>query len=87
MFKGVIERKEKFSNFNQKTEFLLAFDIPTPERYFKKKINLLLKSCGAKMVQRSLWKSDNLKELIRIAILIKNVGGKARVLEEKLIFE
>lgn len=66
--------------------FLLAFDIPTQERYFKKRTNLLLKRIGARMIQRSLWESTNIQELIRIATLIKEVGGKARILEEKFIF-
>jgi len=68
-------------------KYLLAFDIPTQEVYFKKRIYLMLKKIGAKMVQRSLWASDNLDELTKIATLIKNVGGKARIMEEKLVFE
>jgi len=68
-------------------EVLLAYDIPTQEAYFKKRINTMLNSIGAKLIQRSLWKSDNVNELIRIAELIKNVGGSARVMEERLIFK
>jgi len=67
--------------------FLLAFDIPTELKTFKLQINRRLKRMKAKMLQRSLWKHSNLKELIKIAILIKNVGGKAIIMEEKLIFE
>lgn len=67
-------------------EFVLAFDIPTEKSQFRLKINRTLHKIGAVQVQRSLWKSNNLKELIRIATLIKNIGGQARVLEERLIF-
>lgn len=70
-----------------KEEFVLAFDIPTEHENFKLKINRELHRIKAKKVQRSMWKSDKLNELIRLATIIKNVGGKARVLEEKLIFE
>ena len=66
-------------------KFLLAFDIPTQQRYFKKRINLMLRRMNARMVQRSLWESENLEGLIRIATLIRNVGGRARILEEKFI--
>jgi len=69
-----------------KRTYILAYDIPTNERYFKKRINLLLKRIGARMIQRSLWASNDLEELIRIASLIKEIGGKARVLEEKFVF-
>ncbi len=71
----------------KKKSFILAYDIPTNLPYFKKKINRLLRKMNAKMVQRSLWSSEDLEGLIKIAILIKNAGGKARIMEEKLIFE
>jgi len=68
-------------------KFLLAFDIPTEKRNFKVKINRELNRIGAKLIQRSLWSSSNLNQFIKLAIEIKNVGGSARVLEEKLVFE
>jgi len=67
--------------------FLIAFDIPTELKTFKLQINRRLKRINATMIQRSLWKHSNLKELIRIATLIKNVGGKAIIMEERLVFE
>ncbi len=68
-------------------KFVLIFDIPTEERNFKVKINRILNSIKAEQVQRSVWKSENLNDLTRVALLIKNIGGKARIMEEKLIFE
>jgi hypothetical protein len=38
------------------------------------------------MIHESLWESDNLRELIKIANFIKRFGGSARILEEKFIF-
>ena len=67
--------------------FILAFDIPSEKPYFKLIVNRRLRKLGAKMVQRSLWQHEDLTELIKIATLIKNAGGKARIMEEKLIFE
>lgn len=68
------------------SEFLIAFDIPAKESLFKKKINQILKKTGAKMIQRSLWESENLNKLLNVAILIKNIGGKAHVFEAKVLF-
>ncbi|MCD6403167.1 MAG: hypothetical protein J7K98_02465 [Candidatus Aenigmarchaeota archaeon] len=67
--------------------YILAFDIPTDLKVFKLQINRRLKRIHATMIQRSLWKHNDLNELIRIASLIKNVGGKALIMEEKLVFE
>ena len=67
--------------------YILAFDIPAEFSYFKLQINRRLKRIGAKMVQKALWSHSNLEELIKIGLQIKNIGGKARVMEEKLIFE
>ena len=38
------------------------------------------------MIQFSVWKHENLSDLIKVALLIKYVGGSARILEEKFIF-
>jgi|FaiFalDrversion3_1042247.scaffolds.fasta_scaffold11438_2 CRISPR/Cas system-associated endoribonuclease Cas2 len=68
-------------------EYLIFYDIPSEEVYFKKKINKMLRKINAKIIQRSIWKSENLTELIKIATLIKNIGGKAKIVEEKVVFE
>jgi CRISPR-associated endonuclease Cas2 len=67
-------------------KFLIAFDIPANERLFRKKINQILKKIGAKMVQKSLWESNDLPKLLRIAILIKNVGGTVYIYQSKVLF-
>lgn len=45
-----------------------------------------LYSLDAKKLQHSVWKSDDLNELINIAVLIKKSGGSATILEERLLF-
>ena len=50
------------------------------------KINRLLKEIDAEKIQNSVWASENLKEFTKIAIWIRNVGGTAQVIEEKIIY-
>jgi len=70
----------------KKRIFLIAFDIPSKETLFRKKIYKLLKKIGAKIIQKSLWKSEKLDRLLHIAILIKNIGGNAYIFEARTIF-
>jgi hypothetical protein len=65
---------------------ILVFDIPRGQTILNVKVNRKLKAIKAKKIQNSVWKSDNINELIKIAIWIRNAGGKAKVLEEKIIF-
>lgn len=65
---------------------VIIFDIPGDEKILNVKVNRKLKSIGAEKVQNSVWKSENLKELMKIAIWIRNVGGDAKILEENIIF-
>jgi len=69
-----------------KIEYILSFDIPRELNTARRKINRDLNKINAKMIHHSLWKSENLKELISIANEIKRNGGTARILEEKFIF-
>ena len=68
-------------------EYIFTFDLPTEQKSFRVKLHRTLKKINASQVQRSIWKSDNLRELTRLAVLVKNVGGRARIVEEKLIFQ
>ena len=63
------------------SEFALIFDIPTGMNVFKVKLNRSLKLIGARMVQRSVWKSENLNEMVKLALWIRQHGGKAEVVE------
>jgi hypothetical protein len=66
--------------------FVLIFDIPAVRSVEKVRINRMLHRIGAKKIQDSFWKHENLKLLIEIASQIKNIGGKASILEEKILF-
>ena len=66
--------------------FVIVFDIPTNERIEKVRINRELHRMGAKRVQDSFWRHENLKQLIKIAVRIRSIGGKAEILEEKFLF-
>ena len=68
-------------------EFILVFDVPRELDVERKRINLELKRINAEMIQFSVWRSKNLKELISIASFIKKIGGKAFILKEIFIFE
>ena len=68
-------------------DFILIFDIPRNKPSIKLKVNRNLHRMNAEKVQQSAWKSDKLDKLIEIATLVKKSRGKARILEEKLIFE
>ena len=66
--------------------FILTFDIPRDLALERKHVNLSLRRMNAEMIQFSVWKHENLSDLIKVALLIKSVGGSARILEEKFIF-
>lgn len=66
--------------------FVIVFDIPRWQATEKVRINRRLHKIGAERIQDSLWRHENLNELIEIAIRIRGIGGKAGILEEKFIF-
>ncbi len=66
--------------------YLLIFDIPKGNSILNVKVNRLLKKIGADKIQNSVWRSENLKELTKISIWIRNVGGDAKILEERIVF-
>lgn len=65
---------------------VIIFDIPREQNTLEKRINRELHKVNAQMIQHSVWKLKNSQELIKIAGEIKKSGGKAIILEEKLIF-
>ena len=71
---------------SQLRHFILIFDMPSGEHTLRKKIYRLLKKTGAKKLQISVWESGSLANLIKVANIIRIAGGKAIVLEKKLVF-
>jgi hypothetical protein len=49
-------------------------------------VNRLLKEIGSKKIQNSVWSSENLRELTKIALWIRNAGGSAQIIEERIIY-
>ncbi len=66
---------------------VLMFDVPRNLNTVEKKINRRLHKMRAKMMQHSVWKHHSIKDLIDVAMEIKNSGGKAVILEERLVFQ
>lgn len=65
---------------------ILIYDIPRESHSVAVQVLRDLQKINAKMIHHSTWKSNKVKDLIDIAILIKKSGGNASILEEKLIF-
>jgi len=70
---------------NGKEKFILAFDLPRELHSERKRVNLELRRMNAKMIQFSIWESEKLEELMKIALMIKNLGGSSKILEEKFL--
>jgi len=66
--------------------FLITFDTPREMKTLQRQVQRDLHRIDAEMLQFSLWKSEKLDELLKIALTIRNFGGSARILEEKFIF-
>jgi hypothetical protein len=65
--------------------YIILFDIPRNMGYLQVKINRLLHSINAQLIQHSVWESENLEGLKKIKDLIESNGGKAIILEKKII--
>ena len=81
----IIQNKKIIQRITQ-NDYVLSFDLPEEMTAQRKRINRDLRAINANLIHDSFWKSDNLQELILIARFIKDSGGSARILEEKLIF-
>jgi CRISPR/Cas system-associated endoribonuclease Cas2 len=66
-------------------KYVIFFDIPTKNYVLRARVNRALKAINAKMIQRSIWKHNNLDQLVEIAQLINQHGGKAELIEWKRI--
>ena len=64
---------------------ILIFDIPRENKALSVRIFRSLRK-NAKLIQFSVWKSEDLDFLMKTAMEIKRNGGTARILEEKFIF-
>ena len=66
-------------------KYIIIYDMPREKKSLLVKINRALKSIKAEKIQHSVWESENLSKLKDIANIIKEEGGKALILQKKLI--
>jgi hypothetical protein len=52
----------------------------------RSRINRKLHKIGARLLHDSLWQAENLNGLVEIALMIKQFGGRAVIMEERFIF-
>ncbi len=64
-------------------KFILIFDIPHGKESFRRTINRKLHRMKIIKLQQSVWKSNNLNDLMQIASTIKQEGGRATILKEE----
>lgn len=62
--------------------YIIVFDIGRDNPSLRVKVNRLLNKIKAKMLQDSVWQSDNLDELRQISQLIKVNGGKVLLFDK-----
>ena len=67
-------------------KYLIIYDIPREKKSLLVKVNRALRCTRAEKIQHSVWESENLSVLKRIANEIKREGGTANILEKKIIF-
>ncbi|MEM5832132.1 MAG: hypothetical protein QXT38_02370 [Candidatus Aenigmatarchaeota archaeon] len=66
--------------------YIIIFQLPAKDPIIKLKVNRFLKKIGAKIVFKGVWRHQDEVQLIGLASWIRNLGGKAYVLEEKIIY-
>ncbi len=70
---------------NTKPAFLI-YDMPPERKSDARSIQRKLNMMGARMVQQSVWKTEKIKELMGLGVEIRKLGGRAEILEERLLF-
>lgn len=66
--------------------YIIIFGIPKGNGTLGVKVNRLLKEIGAEKIKGSVWRSGNLRELTKIAIWVRNAGGVAHIVEDRVVF-
>ncbi len=81
-----MKKSNKKVQIEQSGSFVLVFDMPRSMQTERRILNRELHRAGAKRVQDSFWKLNDLDKLMQIAMHIRNIGGHAEILEEKFLF-
>ena len=66
--------------------YILIFDIPRKNTILAVKVNRKLKEINAEKIQNSVWRGEDFDELVKVALLIRNSGWNAQIIEEKVVF-
>lgn len=66
-------------------EYVLIYDLPAGKKSMLVKVNRALHRLEAQKLQHSVWQSERLEDLGDIARMIKRAGGRATVLEKKVV--
>jgi CRISPR/Cas system-associated endoribonuclease Cas2 len=69
-----------------KEKFLIIFDIPRSKMWLKRKVNMILHRSNAEFVQQSVWRSEDLEGLRKVAEKIKSEGARVSILKEEIVF-
>ena len=68
---------------NNIKEFAIIFDIPANLNLLKVKTNRILKAMEATLIQKSVWKCKDFDKLLKLAVWIREHGGRAEIIEWK----
>ena len=66
--------------------FLLLYDLGRSKNAARLKVNRELSKINASMFQHSVWEHTDIDKLRRIADFIRKNGGKAIILEKKIVY-
>lgn len=66
-------------------QFILIYDIPRKAKSLPVKVNRILRSIDAKMIQQSVWESSDIERLKEIKNIIEENGGVAFILEKRVV--
>ncbi len=67
--------------------YLLIFDIKREKPSLRVKVNRMLNTIKARLLQDSVWEHDDLKELEKIAKEIKSEGGKVLISKKFKVYK
>jgi hypothetical protein len=65
--------------------YLIVYDIKRLDHVTRLKVNRRLRKLGASKLQHSVWELSDFQELNDLMLIIKSAGGKALVLEKKIV--
>jgi len=67
-------------------KYVIIYDMPREKKSLQVKINRALKAIKAEKLQHSVWESSDLHSLKEIVKEIRSEGGRANILEKRIIF-